>query len=147
MCDESSPIHSYECLYAQVLQRVKPKIVCEWGPGLNTKMALDSGATVFTIEHNPRYVPKPHANLVILQIDVEDPLYIHPFNFENVDIFFIDARRRNECMECIASESKLDAVVVLHDSKRDRYAKGMSLFPYKIDDGSGTCILSRSKLW
>jgi hypothetical protein len=137
---------SYVPFYKTLLRRLKPKIVCEWGPGPNTELALLFGATVTTVEQDLQWMPQEQEKLVRLHIQTNDPLYIRPCDFASVDLFFVDSRRRSECVEQIFSGCKKNAVVCLHDCQRSRYKKAMSLFQHIAFYGKGDfCAMSKSK--
>lgn len=55
-CSCAGGVRSYVSDYAKILQICKPRKAFEWGPGVNTRMALAMGAKVFAIEPLLRWV-------------------------------------------------------------------------------------------
>ena len=157
-------IHSYVPFYHEILIANRPKLVFEWGPGPNTDLALKYGASVTTVEQNLKWMPKPKPNLTCLHISTKDPSYTNPVSFKDFDVFFVDSRRRAECIINAFKECKDTAIVCLHDAERSWYRKAINLFPYKKfyknkpgskwirsgdgHDGSRTlfCVMSKSKM-
>ena len=132
--DTSQGYQDYEPVYKKVLEVVKPDVVYEWGPGKNTQMALDWGARVHSVEQDPKYLVSPHAFLIQYLMPVEHNLYARPRE-KGVDLYFVDSRRRAECIEGAIWASR-DAVLVLHDAQRRRYWGALARYDFiLIPDG------------
>src|SRR6185369_4569812 len=66
------PIDSYRIPYERLLSALRPKLVVEWGTGLNTEMALSVGAEVFSIEDNSKRLPRearPRSSVLLTSLD------------------------------------------------------------------------------
>ena len=128
-------MRSYVACYQTVLDLVRPKLVYEWGPGENSRMAVRAGAQVVAVEQDPRFVPTDlRDGFRAFVVEVDDPSYPIP-RVKNADIYFIDSRRRAECIsavwrECVRKAYASDTVVALHDAQRRRYHDALRLFPY-----------------
>jgi hypothetical protein len=123
-CSCGGSIHSYIESYKKILNEVKPKRVWEWGPGPNTSMALAIGAQVVSVEHQKRYAIPTIGNLISLVVGLDSKEYT---SVMPVDLYFVDGRRRADCLTAIARIS--GAVVCLHDAQRVRYHDALRLFP------------------
>jgi len=113
--------------YFVVLERVvnwkKPMVCFEWGPGLNTELFANSGATVYSVEHDKEWFSlyeksKPKGvNLIFSELQdssyLDYPLEIKKIK-DQVDLAFVDARCRAQCI--LSCKEKGVPVVVMHDS-------------------------------
>jgi hypothetical protein len=140
-------MHSYVDSYKRVLSFLTPKKVLEWGPGINTEMALDAGAFVFSIEQSIKYLPEIQSNKWFFRIlPVKDSQYVeHPYGDADWDLYFIDSRRRQECISLAEKEGKHGSVVCLHDAQRDRYHKNLRTFSYVRFLHKGFCVASHDQ--
>ena len=130
-CDCAVGVRSYAPHYARVLEIVRPRQVFEWGPGPNTRMALAAGAKVFAIEPVLRWVsplPLDDPNLAVLVTPTTSPFYLNLHGREDSDVFFVDSRRRAECLDLIREQAKPEAIVCLHDAQRSRYNAALRRF-------------------
>jgi len=119
--------------YAIILKLMRPKRVFEWGPGLSTEMALDAKAEVFTVSDRWDYVPRQHRigkGFTAYVHKPDTPEYVSMHDQVNIDIYFIDGRRRAECLKLAHQWSTDKSIVLLHDAQRIRYHKALELFPH-----------------
>jgi len=157
-CGHSGADHtSYATPYLAVLQHWRPSWVFEWGPGLNTYMALASGAEVWSVEHNARWMPviwsdKHHP----LAIDLGAARYtaiarqvasgLATPRIQPPNLWFIDSGHRERILELIASTpSPRPAIVCLHDAQRERYHAALSRFRYVRFLNRGFAVASNSR--
>lgn len=128
-CACAGGVHSYADHYAEIIRTYKPGIILEWGPGKNTEIALESGARVFSIEHEEAYARRysKHDNYQCFIEEVKSDEYISLHNI-NADLYFVDGRRRSECLRSIFEKATGDYVVCLHDAQRSRYRDAIGLF-------------------
>jgi hypothetical protein len=140
-------MHSYVPFYQTVLDRLNPKLVYEWGPGVNSMMAVNGGAEVVAVEHDLRFVPTNLGPLFrAILVDLKSPRYPSPL-ITNADIYFVDSRQRAECIEsvwqeCVLQGSAPNTVVALHDAQRTRYHAALRLFPFVKFLDRGFCVAS-----
>ncbi len=138
--DTSHGYQHYRAVYGKVLDVVKPNVVYEWGPGENTQMALEAGATVMSVEQDKQYLIPTHPRLLQLHMPVDHPEYPRPL--WPAALYFVDSRRRAECiretlhMEC----SRYDPVLVLHDAQRRRYWGALAGYDYVLIPDGCTAI-------
>lgn len=139
-------IHSFHQSFEHVLQAVKPKRVFEWGPGLNTSLAIDSGAYVTTVDSMFRWVPRglPDGMLSVHVVPVKSAWYVKLYGESNADLFFVDGRRRSECLRLVRAACREDAVVCLHDAQRERYHEALRLFENVVFIERGLALASKS---
>lgn len=140
-------MRSYVACYQTVLDYVRPKLVYEWGPGENSRMAVEAGAQVIAVEQDIRFVPRDLGHRFrALVVDVTAPSYPIPL-VRDADVYFIDSRRRAECTsaiwrECVREGHAPNTVVALHDAQRSRYHEALRLFPYVNFLDRGFCVAS-----
>lgn len=130
-CDCSGGVRSYVPDYAKLLNLVRPRRVFEWGPGINTTMAMRMGAEVFAIEPLLKWLrplPLDNPKLAVLVTPTTSPFYLRLHGRENSDIFFVDSRRRAECLDLIREQADPDALICLHDAQRTRYNAALRRF-------------------
>ena len=137
-CGCSGGHHSFGPYYQKLLEKVNPTKIFEWGPGLNTELALLFTQNIVSVEDVKKWMPdrllKGQA-IIFTRIDTED--YVQSVrHYADADIFFVDARRRSECLELVHKVKKPSAYVCLHDAQRGRYHNALSLyseveFPHK----------------
>lgn len=131
-CGCSGGIHSYAHHYRAVLAKRRPRTVVEWGPGLNTQLALDAGAQqVVSVEHQQAYLYQGDCERVesrLCALNSKD--YVSPPHLDSADLFFVDGRRRVECLMQICRHAKPSAVICLHDAQRRRYFEALQLFEH-----------------
>jgi hypothetical protein len=133
----------YIDLYLLLLAAVKPKIVQEWGPGTNTRAALATGAVVYSVEHDEAYRHPDMPKLIMSIVPLESMQYVTPIT---ADLYFVDGRRRAECLMMIAGAASPRAVVCLHDAQRARYHDALSLFPFVEFVTNGIAIAGKLDL-
>jgi len=122
---------SYLEPYQKLLEALEPKKVFEWGTGENTKLALKTGARVISVEHSKDVLLDPEPNLVQILVDVDDDIYPTLHGYDDCDIYFVDARRRLECIQYVREHAtKSDHLVYLHDAQRQRYHSALKLYNY-----------------
>ncbi len=130
-------MHNYVGAYQRVVQAVKPDWVVEWGPGLQTKIALRQGAQVIATEHDPEWIKREGDQLFQLRLPESSSHYITwgpklaALTESGADLFFVDGRKRISCVKHIAKNySDSGEVVFLHDAQRERYHKALKMFDY-----------------
>lgn len=127
-----SPMYSFAEPYAALLQVIQPAVVFEWGPGESTRLALESGARVFAIEPSPEWAARvpAHPRLTLLVAPVDSPGYLDLHGHRDADLYFIDCRRRAECLDLVRLSASPTAIVCLHDAQRYRYQAALRRFPH-----------------
>lgn len=123
----------YVRVYSDVLVAVKPRCVFEWGPGINTRMALDAGAHVFSVEQDVRWLHPHHPWLVQYHLDVGNVLYPTLLGQLYCQVHFVDSRRRAECIRHVRHYCLVDNhVTVLHDAQRKRYWSALGSYRFVL---------------
>lgn len=148
-CACAGGVHSYVDSYRKLLELIRPRTILEWGPGLNTEIGLDAGAVVYSIEHEEAYAKKyaHSSNYHYFIEDVKSNLYVDLHGF-GADLYFVDGRRRSECLNMIFNSASGNYVVCLHDAQRSRYRDSVRLFENVIFINAGFCITFRnSSIW
>lgn len=119
--------------YRRVLQYYRPRWVYEWGPGISTAMALGAGASVWAVEHDERYATQiaPIPDVYTCDhIELDDDAYVVPQDLE-ADIYFVDGRRRAECVVNVALMAiGRRSILCLHDAQRERYQYALGHWKY-----------------
>ena len=134
-------MHTYAPYYKAVLDILKPKTVMEWGPGPNTQMALDTGASVTSVEHDRDWLPKGgHPKFACIWIPEDHKDYARLWS--PAELYFVDGRRREECLQGIRHNSS--GIVCLHDAQRRRYQDVLNKFKYVRHLIFGFAIASHS---
>lgn len=124
-------MHSFVDHYRRLLRRVRPRRILEWGPGESTRVALASPGLeqIVSIEHNPKWLPSIRdARWRVVLARAEKPEYVDLHGLDDADLFFIDARRRIECLELTREKARPGAAVCLHDAQRERYHQALARF-------------------
>ena len=131
----------YSDFYKEVLKFKQPKNIMEWGPGIglnpegekgNTQLALElTTANIVTTEQDIRWVPPINKRMLIMHTPVESNFYTKIWN-PDADIFFVDSRKRQECLDKVHSMCSKTAIICCHDAERDRYKKHIEQFTYII---------------
>jgi len=141
--------HSYIDDYINVLNIFKPETVMEWGPGPNTYLALGSGVNVvYSIEQKKKWVIRtdvPGQSCEVIPVD-SDEYVRHPKWRIIWDLYFIDSRRRQECLSLAYNQGVFESIVCIHDAQRPRYQKYIRQFDYVIFLSRGFCVASRSRI-
>jgi hypothetical protein len=138
------PMHSYRADYERLLWALRPQLVVEWGPGPNTQMALAVGAEVFSIEHDPQWMPKDLSPKLAVLLAPKDGKHYCYFPAE-ADLYFIDGRNRARCLELVYDRAHPDAVVCLHDAQRRAYRSMLLRFPYVLEPSMGFAIATKAE--
>jgi len=104
--------------------------ILEWGAGSSTLWFAKQGASVLSIEHDPRWQGLTSARLpapsVVLQRDL-GPAYWRPVeSIEEFDLIAIDGRCRGECAAFVleqvrARRHRAGVTLLFDDSHRTRY--------------------------
>jgi hypothetical protein len=134
--------------YARVLSELKPKRILEWGPGENTLMGLRAGAHVYSIEQDPSYIPyiSPTAPFQSAVHPVASPLYIDLHGRNDADLYFVDSRRRLDCIRAARLHGTTpDRVLCLHDAQRLRYHAALREWHYVRFLELGFCVASMTE--
>ena len=124
-------MHSYVPEFLEVVMQVQPKIAVEWGPGVNTYILLAAGARVYSVEHNPKWIPPLYSSrFTVVQTPLSDPSFTSAADFPVADLYFVDSGGRAQCilssLECAEEHSML----MLHDAQREIYHKALAEWPY-----------------
>ena len=136
-------LHSFERAYRVLLETVNPEKVVEWGPGLSTQLALAANANVSSFEFSEQWLPQfADPKLQINLVPVESSRWLKIDG--DADVYFIDSRRRADCLDAVFHSAKPTAVVCLHDAQRRRYHAALSQFPFVWFPEPGFAIASRS---
>jgi len=140
-------MHSFEDPYAEVLELVHPRVVFEWGPGLNTTMALKTGATVCSMEHQARFMPRgiKTERFVPRLARADSAEYVQIVPYCHADVFFVDGRRRADCIRAARTVCTDRAVLCLHDAQRERYHEALRAFPNVLFMTRGFAVASISE--
>lgn len=151
-CDDSKctcggGLHSYEDKFIKIINILKPKSCLEWGPGKNTSICLDTGMHVHSKEYSQEWLFKDadkYEKYSFELIDFESEEWERINNPYLWDIFFVDSRKRQECIKEIFNNSREDSVLFLHDAQRKRYHEALSLFPHIYFVERGFCFATKS---
>lgn len=114
-------MHSYYVVLERLLEFKKGGIYFEWGPGLNTDMAIQKMSKVFSVENNEYWhsVYK-RTNALILSPISEQSCLDYPEEIkkiqERVDLALVDGRCRVQCVKACAENGV--PIVIMHDSLR-----------------------------
>lgn len=124
--------------------------VFEWGSGASTIWLAKQVLQLVSIEHDPTWyklvtdalVGAKLSNVTLKLLDRDSGAYVesireHPDGF--FDFVFIDGRQRVACIEEALSKIRVAGFLLVDDSQRDRYQKGIVLladwsrtdFPWK----------------
>lgn len=141
-CACGGDMYSYIPYYTKVLDVYKPTKVLEWGPGVNTIMALNAGCEVWSIEHDKQYMPYFEENHHQILADLDNNDYVKIPDIE-YDLFFVDGRRRAECIKKVYEKASDKALCCIHDAQRARYRDAINLFKYQKFFDNGFCLLSK----
>lgn len=138
--------HSYEGVYPLVLRIVRPSLVFEWGPGPNSRMAVEAGARVCAVESKAQFVPQglPAHKFSCRIAPVQSAEYVNIGPYAHADLFFIDGRRRSDCIRSVRSCCLDRAVLCLHDAQRERYHEALRSFEYVKFLARGFAVASRT---
>jgi cephalosporin hydroxylase len=122
--------------YLTIFEKHRPKLVVEWGSGGST-VRFSQHATIerwHSIEHDDTWVERVSASVsarvLVHHVPIDSDDYVlHPKRRGlTPDLIIVDGRRRNACLELAREIIVAGGVVLLHDSCRQRYEKGMSQF-------------------
>lgn len=131
---------SYRDTLYIVLDCIKPRYIFEFGTGKSTDLfcSYPDVEKVISVEHDDAYAEliktRFYANHTLL---IEHDLDRYACAIQDApDFIFVDGRHRVASLK--SAKLTKGAVVMLHDSDRDKYKEGIALFTYKIftDDGS-----------
>jgi hypothetical protein len=123
-------------------------LVFEYGPGASTVWLAKRCRKVYSVEHDARWIPKirsmcsEHSNIELIFVDPMPDDNDREFgsrrgkwkNFsfkdyvnaidgvaEKFDLIAVDGRSRNACLLGAVAKLKEDGIIVLDDSRRQRY--------------------------
>ncbi len=141
---------SFAPVLKRYLNKLKPKNVLEWGPGLSTRIiVMLPGIQLVSLEHDLNYYTRAAAELKgFSNIDLQyKPLRQEYINYPSTlgktfDLVFIDGldEWRNDCLKAALSLISPGGVVILHDSERESYAEGKVLYTV-LEESDGTAVL------
>ena len=150
-----APPQSYRPMLSKWCNTVKPKRILEWGPGESTKLMrmMCPDAEIISVEHNEHWYNVAKKNLKGMDIKLllhEAPVddrkdiawdgYTEPFVQGKFDLIFVDGRERVRCLQFAKKVVTQNGIVLLHDSEREYYKKGIELFE-KLEEWEGTVCL------
>ena len=141
---------TYEPLLRGICKKLTPLSILEWGPGLSTKIMVQEcpEAKILSIEHSKEYFRKAreefreNPNIEIIHVQhtlapgesegyVTYPLQkLLPGRIDVYDLIFVDGRSRCDCLLLSYLLCSPNGIVILHDSERPNYKKGLAPFPY-----------------
>src|SRR5262249_49947120 len=110
---ECSAQHPFEPCYRRLLTIARPRKVLEWGPGLNTRLALEAGAEVVSRESDANW---------------GGPEWTDLGPDRDAELFFVNSRRRSDCLAAVLAQGSPDSLVCLHDAQRRRYHPALARF-------------------
>lgn len=114
--------------FQRVLDLTKPRWCQHYGPGLDPLMSLANGAElVICHEGKPEYAVE-NAGVEMRILDESTEEYVR--GMTGFDLYFVDGRRRAECLRSIRRVCRFDSVVCLHDASRRRYHEALSAWRY-----------------
>jgi len=141
---------SFKSILTKWCEKIQPKRILEWGPGVSTEMMekLCPHAFIFSFEHQKQYYDHWSNRLKSTLFLVEDlNTYANGGNIiweEKFDMIFVDGRNRVSCLRKALDLVKDDGVVILHDAEREEYRQGIELFTtVDVDDDQGTVVLKK----
>lgn len=145
---EAEADNSYIPLLVDYLKKNNPKVILEFGSGLSTEIlwALCPHAEIYTVEHSflwyirqkIRFYGRDRIHLIYEPNKRKYPKIGWKYKPE---LIFIDGIERVECLRR-ASNSNSD--VLLHDSQRKEYLKGVVNFKI-IEEKLSTMLLKPKK--
>ncbi len=131
---EGNPIpwFSYPFIDFLTPRLTKDLVLFEFGSGSSTSFFAERVKQVISIEHNKEWFEivnktKPNnVELILTDSDLVDD-YLNYFNELNdkVDIVIVDGLHRNECLINALEKLSENGVIVLDDSERQEYKKGI----------------------
>lgn len=146
LCGHAGTLGGYLPTLRRALVLRRPELVFEWGPGQNTREALGFGAYVMSVESRVEWLLPDQDRLVQLLLPERDPGYTSAFELGmRPDLFFVDGRRRQECIEGAARwarEKHPSAWLVLHDAQRRRYWDALKHWEHVIFPEYHTAVAS-----
>lgn len=151
--------NSFKPMLEKWCNKIKPKRILEWGPGISTEdiLMLCPDAEIISIEHQKKYYDEwkeklPSIDLRLIEeedvhfnlgkVKEEDamPNYTKPPIKGIFDLIFVDGRCRVKCMKFAKGLMNKNSVLLLHDAERGYYNEGIELFD-KVDYEEGTVCL------
>jgi len=143
---KDAEIHSFVPMYTKILNKFDPTTVFEWGPGLNTMLALytDSIQRIVSIEFDARWIKHYDERLASVIVPIESEMYTTFFGLEDIDLYFVDSRRRADCLLACFVNAKDEALICLHDAGRISYHSALSEFPHVHFFDAGFAVATKS---
>jgi hypothetical protein len=142
---ECAALHSYREAYRRLLAIARPGKVFEWGPGPNTRLALEAGAEVVSREFDPKWVPDVRdPKLAVELVEWAGPRWTDLGPDRDAEVFFVDSRRRSDCLAAVLDQAPAESLVCLHDAQRRRYHPALAAFGYVFFAEPGFAVASRS---
>lgn len=136
---------SFKLTLIKVLAEFKPETVMEWGPGVSTLIMQDfpSVKSITTVEHDIAWFNKWKRQVGDkVHMILEDDMDKYPNHIKESDLYFIDGRMREECLDLC---NKPTGIVVIHDAERPNYKPFMDKYKYMFfeDDGHTAVLTNR----
>ena len=144
--DTAQTWDSYKEALMELLDKVKPKKVLEFGSGGSTKIFSDyeSVETVDSVENCPIWADKVRG-LPKVQVILQESDHLYPFaigRFDKYDLIMVDGLQRPRCLE--QSKDMLTDIgyIILHDAEREEYQESINSFEFiKFYDDGHTVVL------
>lgn len=126
-------MHSFKPVLNEWLAKTAARRVWEWGPGLSTEIilaALPADGQLWSVEHDEAWAEKasrrfqdPRWDLQVLNVTRRVSRYAACIlNAPNeLDLVFVDGRRRVECVMASLQRLTPAGVILLHDASRKAY--------------------------
>ncbi|HCY74985.1 MAG TPA: FkbM family methyltransferase [Ignavibacteriales bacterium] len=126
------PWFSYPFIDFLTPRLAKDLVLFEFGSGSSTSFFAERVKQVISIEHNKEWFEivnktKPNnAKLILTDSDSIDDYLNYLNNLkEKVDVVIVDGLHRNECLTYALEKLSENGVIVLDDSERSEYKKGI----------------------
>ena len=126
------PWFSYPFIDFLTPRLTKDLVLFEFGSGSSTSFFAERVNQVISIEHNKEWFEivnktKPNnAKLILTDSDSIDDYLNYLNNLkEKVDVVIVDGLHRNECLTYALEKLSENGVIVLDDSERSEYKKGI----------------------
>ena len=126
------PWFSYPFIDFLTPRLTKDLVLFEFGSGSSTSFFAERVKQVISIEHNKEWFEivnktKPNnAKLILTDSDSIDDYLNYLNNLkEKVDVVIVDGLHRNECLTYALEKLAENGVIVLDDSERSEYKKGI----------------------
>jgi len=144
--EAASTWDSYKDALMDLLNKIKPKRVLEFGSGNSTKIfsSYESIEAVDSVESCPIWADKVRG-LPKVQVILQESDHLYPFaigRFDRYDLIMVDGAERPRCLEQSKTMLSDNGYIILHDAKREEYQESINSFEFiKFYDDGHTVIL------